>query len=87
MAWAAGWLVIRSPGDRPIAGLSLAIQGLAVVEYGISVLADATETDRHLILFHLATDIAILLLPALLSKIYASSPQRIALGGLAPLID
>ena len=41
MAWAAGWLVIRSPGDRPIAGLSLAIQGLAVVEYGISVLADA----------------------------------------------
>lgn len=66
------WLLLLSPPDRPLAGLALAVQILAIMEYGIAILADAVETARHLILFHAAIDISILLLPLLISRIYVS---------------
>ena len=67
----AFWLLFRSPADRPLAGLALVIQTLAALEYGVAVLADAAETDRHLFMFHVATEISILLFIPLVLRIYA----------------
>lgn len=72
------WLLLRSPADRALAGLALTFQTLAVAEYGIAVLADAVETWRHLLLFHAAIDISILLLPLLIARIYAIRRGRAA---------
>ena len=69
MAATGLWLLVRSPGDRALAGLALTIQALAALEYGIAILADAAETDRHLFIFHVATEISILLFPLLLWRI------------------
>jgi len=69
---AAGvWVLVSSPADRLFAALALVVEIIALCEYGISVLADAAETDRHLFLFHAATDISILLFPALIYKVWA----------------
>src|SRR5215472_3706589 len=51
------WLLLRLPAARPFAALTLAIQVVAVIEYGNAVLADATETFRHLFLFNVTTEI------------------------------
>jgi hypothetical protein len=65
----AVWLLVRSPSDRPFAGLLLTIQVLAIAEYGMAVLADSLETERHLFLFHVATEIVILSLPLLFLRV------------------
>ncbi|HEU5335977.1 MAG TPA: hypothetical protein VFU27_08440 [Terriglobales bacterium] len=65
-----------SPLDRPFAALVLTIQSVGALEYGIAVLADAAETKRHLFLFHVATEISILLLPCLLHKVYLLHQRR-----------
>jgi len=41
-----------------------------VAEYGISVLADAAEAFRHLMLFNVATEITLLMLPLLMARVY-----------------
>jgi hypothetical protein len=64
------WLMFRSPADRAFAALVLAMQTIAAMEYGIAVLADAAETDRHLFVFHVATEITILLMPALAAIVW-----------------
>ena len=64
------WLLLRSPGDRPLASVALMIQMLAAMEYGIAVLGDAAETNRHLLLFNVATEISLLMLPSLIWKIW-----------------
>jgi hypothetical protein len=71
---AAGWLLLHSPADRAFAGLVLVMQGIAIVECGIGSLADSEETFRHLLLFNAATDVTILLLPLLISRVYAGFP-------------
>lgn len=68
---AAIWL-LWSPQNRLFAALVLAVQILAALEYGIGILADAAETTRHLIMFHVATEVSILLLPLLLQRMYSS---------------
>ena len=69
-------LFIVSPADRAYAGLLLTIQILAAEEYGFAVLADAAETARHLTIFNVATDIAILMLPWLLWRAYLWNRSR-----------
>ncbi len=64
------WLLACSPDDRTFAGLVLVNQILAAMEYAIAILTDAAETDRHLLIFHVATEISILLLPLLVARIY-----------------
>jgi len=73
------WLFLRAPwhifivigvaawrvGNRPILWAVLAAMGY---EYGIASLADACETYRHLLLFHLATDLLIWLVIETQSK-------------------
>ncbi|MBZ5576131.1 MAG: hypothetical protein LAP40_06180 [Acidobacteriia bacterium] len=76
------WLLLRSPEDRPFAGLALTMQMLAVLEYGIAVLADAAETFRHLVLFNVATDISILMLALLIGKVVARRRAGAPAGGV-----
>jgi hypothetical protein len=71
----AAWLLVRSPSDRPFAALVLTFQVLAMVEYGTAVLADCLETERHMFMFHVATEIVILSLPLLLSRVYGRREQ------------
>ena len=71
----AVWLW-RSPLDRAFAGVVFTIQALAIMECAIAVLADAAETNRHLFIFHVATEIVILLLPVLVARIYALHRSR-----------
>ena len=66
---AALWLLFRSPADRAVAGLALTVEAVAAMEYAIAVLADAAETSRHLMIFHVATEISILLLPLLVGRV------------------
>jgi hypothetical protein len=47
--------------DRALAWAIFAISLLAAMEFGMSSLADACETYRHLLMFHLFTDTAIFL--------------------------
>jgi hypothetical protein len=63
------WLLFCSPGDRAVAGLALTVEAVAAMEYAIAVLGDAAETARHLMIFHVATEISILLLPLLIAKV------------------
>jgi len=65
----AFWLLFLSPADRAVAGLALTVEAVAAIEYAIAVLADAAETSRHLMIFHVATEISILLLPLLIAKV------------------
>jgi hypothetical protein len=57
----AAWLAIKSPNlsRRRLAliGIGLAVMGM--LEFGFASLADAEETDRHLLLFHELTDLTI----------------------------
>jgi hypothetical protein len=73
-ATAAGslWLLFGSPdsSDRAFAGLALVIQLVAASEFASAILADGLETARHVVIFHVATDISILLLPLLALRIY-----------------
>jgi hypothetical protein len=69
---AAGWL-FRFPGQRPLGMVALTIQGVALAEYAESVLLEAVETSRHLMLFHALTDLSILLLPLLIARLRAST--------------
>jgi hypothetical protein len=71
------WLLFRSPADRAVAGLALTVEAVAAIEYAIAVLADAAETSRHLMIFHVATEIAILLLPLLIAKVVGQYRGRI----------
>jgi hypothetical protein len=64
------WLLFRSPDDRPFAAVALTLEALAALEFAGSVLGDAAETDRHLFVFHVSTEIMILLAGALVWKIY-----------------
>jgi len=66
----AVWLLLGSPPSRSFAALVLAIQAVGVIEYGISTLADAAETFRHLFLFNVTTEITILFFPLLIWKLY-----------------
>jgi hypothetical protein len=72
----AVWLLVLSPADRRLAGLALVIQAIAALEYAVAILADGVETDRHLLLFHAATDITILLLPWLISALHTRLQAR-----------
>lgn len=70
------WLLLRSPGDRMFASLVLLVQAIAAVECATTSLADSAETSRHLFLFHVATEISILLLPLLAAKLLGSFRSR-----------
>jgi hypothetical protein len=72
----AVWL-LWSPQNRLFAALVLAIQILATLEYGIGILADAAETTRHLMMFHVATEVSILLLPLLFQRMYSWQRSRV----------
>lgn len=63
------WLLLRSTEDRAFAGLALSIQIVMLLELAVAALADGVETDRHLMVFNVATEISILLLPLLGSKL------------------
>lgn len=69
------WLLVFSRIDRPFAGLVLTVQLLAAFEFSLASLADAAETFRHLLLSNVAADLAILLLPLLVARIYAFRKQ------------
>lgn len=58
--------LLRPPGKRALGLVALAIQLVALAEYSESMLTETVDTTRHLILFHAATDISILLLPLLI---------------------
>jgi hypothetical protein len=64
------WLAIRdaSPLRRAIAWTILAVSLVAWGEFGIASLADACETPRHLLMFHVFTDVSIFL-----SLVFAAS--------------
>jgi hypothetical protein len=72
---AAIWLMSRSYRDRPLAGLTLTISAITSFEYALAILADAAETSRHLMIFHVATEIVILLFPILCWRIYTLRPH------------
>jgi hypothetical protein len=65
----------RSYRDRPLAGLTLTISAITSFEYALAILADAAETSRHLMIFHVATEIVILLFPILCWRIYTLRPH------------
>lgn len=65
----AAWLLFRSPADRAFAGLVLLVQAVAAIECATASLADHAETSRHLFMFHVATEISILLLPLLVARL------------------
>lgn len=75
-AGSAVWLLLLSPADWRFAALALVIQAIAALEYAVAILADGVETDRHLLLFHAATDITILLLPWLISVLHTRLRAR-----------
>ena len=64
------WLMFGSAEDRAFAALALAVQLIALLESASASLGAGTETERHLLGFHVATDITILLLPPLIVKIW-----------------
>ncbi len=47
--------------DRGIAMLSIGLAAMGLLELGLTTLADAGETERHLFLFHVITDFTMLL--------------------------
>lgn len=57
---AGGWRV-RSGYPGRLALLAAAILSGAAIEFGVAALADACETYRHLLLFHLMTDTALVI--------------------------
>jgi hypothetical protein len=68
-------------------GIVLAAMGIA--ELGLTALADAGETERHLFLFHVITDFTMLLalvwcLPARVTPAYGPAPEILARRGAAP---
>lgn len=70
------WLLLRSISDRAFAGLALSIQIVMLLELAVAALADGVDTERHLMIFNAATEISILLLPLLVSKVIATYPRR-----------
>jgi hypothetical protein len=52
-------ICIRQPRSRGPAIICLGICGMAVSEFLLASLADAIETERHLFLFHVMTEISI----------------------------
>jgi hypothetical protein len=57
---AAFWLAFRDgPWRDAVAWSTLAVSVLALGEFGIASLADAVETPRHLLLFHVYSDVSI----------------------------
>jgi hypothetical protein len=64
------WLLFGTPEDRAFAALVLAVQLIAALECASAVLADGVETERHLLLFHVATDITILLIAPLMLRVW-----------------
>jgi len=83
---AAVWLLVWSPGDRACAALALAIQTIAVFEYSAAELVDAAETQRHVMISNVATDLSILLLPFLISRVYVWRRNR-RLAGAGPPVS
>ena len=79
------WLIFRSPPNRPFAALVLTTQTLAALEFAIASLADGVDINRHLITFHAATEISILLFAILVSRLYrcAVASQSLAVPGAA----
>jgi hypothetical protein len=61
--------ILWFPGKREVGLVALTVPLLGFAEYAISVLMDAVDTARHLMLFHVATDISILLMPLMISMI------------------
>jgi hypothetical protein len=61
---------------RRVAIICLAILFMEAAEFFISALADASETDRHLFLFHACTDISICFVFAALLRLLTSSIDR-----------
>jgi hypothetical protein len=59
-AWAA-WLAIKSRNSafRRSALIGVGLAFIGILEFGFASLADAVETDRHLLLFHEFTDLTI----------------------------
>ncbi|HZQ96854.1 MAG TPA: hypothetical protein VFA67_17710, partial [Candidatus Sulfotelmatobacter sp.] len=66
----------RSLLTRRVAIICLAILFMGAAEFFTSALADASETDRHLFLFHACTDISICFAFAALLKLVISSLDR-----------
>jgi len=66
-------LAVRGRGTLgSVAILSLALSVMALMEFAISSLSDAGETERHLFLFHVLTDFTILCAVAWVSAAFAS---------------
>ena len=63
VTFTAGAIVVLvtsvSPFRRKAAVVALGVSLLGVCEFGVATLADAAETNRHLFLFHVLTDISI----------------------------
>ncbi|HEY3824760.1 MAG TPA: hypothetical protein VGL82_09385 [Bryobacteraceae bacterium] len=74
----SAWLFVRSPADRACAVVALAIQTIAVFEYGVAVLVDAAEIARHVTIANMAMDLSILLLLILISRVRVLAPQPAA---------
>ena len=62
-AFAIGWFGWRAfhglPLRRARAAVIVTIAWAGILEFAVAALADAVETDRHLFLFHLLTDVTI----------------------------
>jgi hypothetical protein len=56
----AVWLLLRGGARRVTVLLALGVGAMAIGEYFVASLADAVETYRHLLLFHLLTDLTVL---------------------------
>ena len=64
-------LAMRSDPARSVAILNLALCTMAMLEFAISSLSDAGETERHLFVFHVLTDFTILCAIAWLARTLA----------------
>ena len=78
-----------SPFRRSLAWVILGISTLAVGEFGIASLADAYETSRHLLIFHVYTDctffFALVFLASRLNSIARIESRPVLFAALAGL--
>ena len=70
------FLAIELTAERQLPAVALVIQIVTIAEYLISVLADASQTSRHSVMFHVPTEISILLLPLRISEVQNSCRLR-----------
>ena len=60
-----------------MASLTISLAVAAAIEFGVSSLADAVETSRHLLLFHALTDLTVLLALTALLRMRGPATRRL----------